>query len=212
MIELPGAQTNRFTKAIRKLLSIKGEAERVSFGVHLEEERPEFSFLKNETRWVQWNQAGPSGAAEVCVVGVRNPPGSNVLLVVTDVLVSTAAAPVLILLEAVLSSLGGPAAAAAMFSSDLRGRGNNVAATSALGFGGVGVVGGVVSEGHIYHEQSTLVAADPIDMVSRAGRVHPFVLPPGFNLFVRTDPVGVNTMAATFVGYERLLESGELIG
>lgn len=204
------AQTNRYTKAIRKLLSMKGEAELVSYGVHVEEERPEFSFLKNETRWQQYNQAGPSGAAEVCYVGVRNPPGSNVLLVVTDVWAWTAAAPVLVDLEGGFGTFGAGVSASAMFSTDFRGRGN-VAATSSQNIAGVGAVG-TVTAGHLYEQRSTLVAGDPVDLVSRGGRGDGFVLPPGCNLFVRTDPVGVNTLTAVFVGYERALESGELGG
>jgi hypothetical protein len=207
----PFAQTNRFTKAVRKLLSIKGEAEGVSFGVHLEDERPEHSWLKDETRWAQFNAAGPSGAAEVCVVGVRNPAGSNVLLVVTDIWCYTAAAPVLIDLEGGQGTIGAGASSGSMFSTDFRGRGN-VAATRAVWVAGVGAVGAILTAGHIYDQRSTLVAGDPIDLVSRAARVHPFVLPPGFNLFVRTDALGINTLAATIVGYERALESGELIG
>lgn len=195
-------QTNRYTAALRKLLSIKGEADQVGFGVHLEDERPEHAFLKGETRWAQFNSV-TSAAGTLAVIGVANPAQSGVLVVITDVFFYTAAAPVVVNLETFVG-ISAPGTGSSMFATDLR-RGNQATTARALARADAAYAG------HIVAQVSTLVAGEIIDIVSPSARVHEIVLPPGTEAVLAVNAVGVNTLAAVFVGYERSLESGELI-
>lgn len=203
------AQTNRYTAAARKLLSIKGEEYGVSFGVHLEDERPEHSFLKGETPWAQFNQA-TSAAGTLAIIGVVNPAASGVLGVVNAVYAYAAAAGVVLNLQ---NGGGAPftASSGAMFSRDLRARGGVAQAATTLKFDAG--VGAAAPAGHIYAQHVTLAANDITDFITgnAQARVGPFILPPGSSLYVCAAAVGVNTVSAIFSGYERALESGELI-
>lgn len=196
------SQTSRFSAALRKLLSIKGEEHGIDFGVHLEEERPEYSFLKGETRWAQFNQA-TSAAGTLSVVGVFNPANSNVLCVITDIFAYLSTPATIDLQTRAGAVPGAGSSTGGMFSTDLRAP---RAQTTSKGFAGATAA----YAGHIVSQVVILVANDIMDLVAPAARVHPIILPPGSECAVNADAVGVNTLSAIFVGYERTLESGEL--
>ena len=199
----PIAQTNRFSAAVRKLLSIKGEDHAVGFGVHLEDERPEHSFIKGERRWAQFNSA-TSAAGTLPVLGVRNPANSGVLGVITSIFFDSSAAATFN-----LESFAGPGtgfipALGAMFATDTRWGG--VATTLIAGGGAQAAYGG-----HIVTQVVSPGGNAIIDLLSREARVHPIILRPDSELVVVGNAVGVNTLNVTICGYERTLESGELI-
>lgn len=191
-------QTTRFTAAVRKLLSLKGEAPEPSFGVHIEDERPEFSFVKGERLWAQFNSV-TSGAAQLCVVGIRNPANSNVLVVVTRALFGlSAAASVRLETAYVISASAG----ASMFSLDTRwGQQATTTQFFAAALAGFG--------GHIVLEKAAAAKPAYADMMSDSASP-PIILAPGTECALVGAAVGVQTMDAFFAGYERPLESGEL--
>lgn len=196
-------QTNRYTAALRKLLSIKGEAHQVSFGVHLEDERPEHSFIKGEVRFAQWNSA-TGDATHRPLIGVRNPANSGVVAIVTDIFIEATTA-FLVSLEMSANILS--ISSSAMFGTDTRwARGSGVLGlTTVQGFASTPSGG---TAGHLF-TALTAPANAVLDIVGRSGRVHPLVVGPGADAYV-FGPLGAITLAATFVGYERTLESGEL--
>lgn len=194
------AQTNRYAAAVRKLLSIKGEQHEIGYGVHLEDERPEHSFIKGERRWAQFNQA-TSAAGTLPIIGVKNPPNSGVLVVVTDVFFYSD--PVgTYNFETVAGAV--TSGTTSMFATDTRWGGQ---ATSAIGFAVLQAAYG----GHIVAQMLTLAANQLVDVVSRGARVPAIVLAPNSECAVVGNAVGVQTLSAIFCGYERSLESGELI-
>lgn len=197
-------QTNRFTSAVRKLLSIKGEAPEPSFGMHIEDERPEHSFIKGETRWAQFQDA-TSAAGTLPIIGVRNPDNSGVLVVVDRVFFFTdpALGPV-VNLETLVGPTGIPGGLVSMFGTDTR---KGLQQTTARTGGGAAAA----YAGHIVTQIIPTVAFALIDAVSPETRVHPIVLAPGSELVLCGSVVGAIELAGTFCGYERAIESGELI-
>ena len=197
------AQSNRFSAAVRKLLSIKGEEHDISYGVHLEEERPEYSFIKGERRWIQYNEV-TSAAGTLSIVGVLNPIGSGVLGVVTVAWANVTANAEVRLTVVVNTGIFG--STGPMHSLDTRyGLTNN----STM----VGTASAAAAAGGSYiATASQLVANVDFDFMTNAGaRVPPIILAPGAGCWLNVAAVGVNTLKATFAGYERSLESGELI-
>lgn len=203
----PVNQTNRFTATVRKLLSLKGEAGGPAFEVSLEDERPEFSFLKSERRFAQF-QSVTSAAGTLAFIGVRNMPNSGVIVVVDSIFAAVEAAGVRVELVAGANSSG--ASPVAMFSTDGRWGPGFAGATTALTFAAAAAA---APGGHVYSQLVSLAANDVMDFVAgRFGpRVGAFVLPPGTQVQLDVVGVGVHTLEATFGGYERPLESGELL-
>lgn len=205
--ERPGvtAQTNRFSAAVRKLLSIKGEEHDVNYGVHLEDERPEHSFVKGETLWVQTNEV-TSAAGTLPIIGVLNPLTSGMLCVIQSAWAEVDAAALLVQIGITTNtgSGGGP-----MQVRDTRNRrvGGAAVGTTCLGFATTGAAPGFTG---IYSQFTSLAAGQPIDMTAAGGRLPPVVLSPGWQIQIALSAVGVHVMRATFAGYERPLESGEL--
>lgn len=201
-------QTNRYASALRKLLSIKGEAQKVSFGVHLEDERPEFSFTKTETLWAQTGTQ-VSGAADLSRQGIVNPANSGIITVITGVNCSVEAAGVTIRLG-YLTPIAGIFAGTSMHTRDTRTIRSPAApqATTSTFFQSLGAVTGFLG---IVEELVSLAADQPMDFVAVGARIPNFVLAPNSALYLAPSAVGVHTLRVNFSGYERSLESGELI-
>lgn len=200
------AQTNRFSAAVRKLLSIKGEEHNVGFGVHLEDERPEHSFIKGERLWVQWNQVTSGPGPDKGFIGVCNPVNSGVLVVVTGIVIEHDTAGVLMdVLFASPRVIGGNPAPMKM--RDLRWA---VAVGSTAGWlAGAGTVAG----GSVYSSMHTPGINQALDILTHPGfRCGPVVLPPNSEIWVAQNAAAAGKVfSATITGYERSLESGETI-
>lgn len=205
------AQTNRYTAAVRKLLSIKGEEHDIGYGVHLEDERPEFSFIKGETLWAQFNEV-TSAAGTLPRIGVYMPPGSgsgssrgNTLGVITSIYAECDTVGTLIQLGFLPT---GTVSAAPMWPRDLRNRGGAIQSTNLATIAGAVAASGFTG---IWTQLTTLAAGAVMDFTAAGGRMGPVIVPPGFMVALAASAVGAVVLRATFVGYERTLESGELI-
>lgn len=200
------AQTNRFAAAVRKLLSIKGEEHDVSYGVHLEEERPEYSFLKGETLWSQFNQVAAAGAGNVARVLISNPGGSGVLGVITSCFAYVEAAGVAVRVGYFLN-IGVAPGGASLQPRDIR---NARAASTTLRGLADGASAGPGFTG-AWAEIVSLAANDVMDFIGSRARIGEIILPPNTAFGISTTPAAVHTLSVTISGYERPLESGELI-
>lgn len=199
------AQTNRFTAAVRKLLSIKGEEHAVGFGVHLEDERPEHSFIKGEKLWVQWNQVMTGAGPDKGFIAVQNPLGSGVLAVVTGIVIEHDTAGVLMDILFAIGPTG--LTGAAMKCRDTRWQ--NVVSTTVQGAAGAGTIAG----GSLLSSMHTPGVNQALDILTHPGfRCGPVILGPGSTIWVAQNVAAAGKVySATFTGYERSLESGETI-
>lgn len=199
------AQTNRYFAAVRKILSIKGEGPDVGFGVHLEDERPEHSFIKGERLWVQWNQVTTAAGSGKGFIGVRNPANSGVVVVVTGIVIEHDTAGILmdVLFNAPVAAGVTPAP---MKIRDTRWQ--ILVGTTCGGFAGTGTIAG----GSLYTSMHTPGVNQALDILTHPGfRCGPVVLGPNSELWTAQNVAADHTYSATFTGYERSLESGELI-
>lgn len=196
-------QTNRYSAALRKLLSINGEVHDVSFGVHLEDERAEHSFIKGENIFAQYNEATSDGT-HLSVVGIENPNGSSMLVVITGVHATLSSTAGLRFGIGGSGGIGSPA-----WGRDTRLRQGGSSLVTARGFAlGTAVGTGIVS---ILDEVQIINAEEPFFFVAAGGVIPAVVLHPGYQCKVAATSLGANTLKACFSGYERPLESGELV-
>lgn len=72
----------RYREAVRRLF---GDEELVPPGIVLEDDRPEWSYVKREARWARFFQS-PAVAAQFGVVIIQNPLKTNVLATISTVL------------------------------------------------------------------------------------------------------------------------------
>lgn len=193
------AQTNRYTAAVRKLLSFKGEGVDVTYGIHIEDERLEHSYIKGERIFGTYQEV-TSAAGTLSFVGVNNPASSGILVVITSIVAEvTTAAVVDVKFNTFLLSVS----QGSMFARDTRW--GATATTAQLVATTAAAAGGNILL------KSTLAANNPTDLVTDAGRIPGLVLAPNTSFHVNVDAVGVNTLKVGIYGYERSIESGELI-
>lgn len=197
------AQTNRYSAALRKLLSVKGEAHDISWGVHLEDERPEFSFVKGERLWTQYNEV-TSAAGSLSYVAIQNPSNSGIIAVITNAHATVTTAPATIrlnLLIPVQAGLGGP-----MQFRDTRWSPSGLGSTTLCRAATVAAYGATA----IIDQHVVGTADNEVDVIGPCV-VPQIILAPGTECAISVSAVGVNTLKVNFCGYERPHESGELI-
>lgn len=196
-------QTSRFTAAVRKLLSLKDEAQGPQFEVELEGERPEYSFIKQEQIWAQSQQA-TADATHMVQIGIANPVASGQLVVLQTCFIASDTVGMIYRLGYLAGILAGGGICQ---PRDLRWRPGLGGSTRTFA-SGVAVAAGFTG---IYAEMVALAANAVIDFMALPGRIPPVVIPPGFSVYISQAAVGANVATVHMAGYERPLESGELI-
>jgi hypothetical protein len=196
----------RFNEMIRRLHQMKSTpapqvAPEISHSITLENDRPEWLVLHGGFPWA-FRASTVAAAGFVSVVGVRNPAGSGLLVVVTEIDIMNT------------NFVAGNWQLRTKASQTVQSVGTSFFRDSRRGFGGNCPV--QIINDNANFATTGAVGNGPLEVVAlgagEGGRLFespPYILTPGFDLYVNTNAVNL-PVDASFSGYARQLTPEEL--
>jgi hypothetical protein len=211
---VPPLTVRRYSDLLRKLLALKGQDAIQDFGdvlvpvIVLEADRPDWLFLRGETRYAAIVITAIPGGGLFAVTELRNPPGSRVLATLEAVLFLTSLVNVAASYNLGVfgggASLGGSVAKG--IPLDLRESFTKTSAVETRLTAASGAIGVVDAN-----------AVDQVQLTSTTEENQPFLLSPGIvippNTSIRVAARGaVQQVAVIYQWRERIAEDSELPG